>query len=300
MSVPQFGSIEVLHFETSHAPTIAAPLPGLPPWVYRFASMVRTASSEGKALSVALGFLAAIRMLAPAKARRLLPLLRESYREMRKDDGFRRLSSAVPYCFATARHSRGHAFLSVPANASAASPTILLLHGFGGNLLFQMHAITRELPEAVVVAPSWQLSWSDGPLADRLGLLHDAISAVSAKLGFKLRPPCAIGISQGGVAAFELLDAAPALCSSLLGISTGASLPLAPTFPKIPVAMAHGTLDDHIAPEDARATVAALLDRGMDVKFGEVSDADHYLLLSHRAALGRFMRSHLAAALGPA
>ena len=228
--------------------------------------------------------------------KKLRALLANAYRSIESQDAFKGIKSSMPYCFATREHTHGHAYLLVPRNANPCSPMILLLHGYGGNLLFQIHAIIQELPSAIIVAPSWQIDWSQGPVENRIALIEDSFRAASAVLGFEFKRPWVIGISQGGIAAFEMLPSEPSLFAGMLGISTCASLPLDAHFPTVPVWMAHGMRDDIIGIDDARLTVAALIDRGVSVEIGEVADADHFLLLSHREALGRFVRPRLGVA----
>jgi len=60
----------------------------------------------------------------------------EAYDAMNTDPHCAELSSALGEIFATDPERNGHYFVYVPTEASRDAPTIVFLHGYGGNLKF--------------------------------------------------------------------------------------------------------------------------------------------------------------------
>jgi predicted esterase len=287
------GEVYDLLFPSRHTPAAAVLPSSFPRWCIGFARLVSTPWREGKLLSLASTFRFGGALTAD-KARSLGSLFSMAYRDIACHRAFHDVRSAVPYCLSTQRPTQGHAFLYRPSAASSESPVIVLLHGYGGNLLFTMHAIVCEFPGAVIVAPSWQINWSDGPIEHRTALIEDALSATSQRLQMEVSRPWLFGVSQGGIAAFLLASARPDMFAGLVGISTYARFPAALCLPRAyQVRIVHGIQDDRIPIDSARQTVQGLLASGCDAKIDEIADADHWLLLSHRSRLGEFLRAEL-------
>ncbi len=93
-------------------------------------------------------------------------LLAKAYAGIVVSPSFMLVGSAVPFCVSPAPRG-GHYFLHVPRGSDTATPVLLLLHGWGGNLLYFPWAIWKEVPDCILIAPSWQINWSDGTFANR-------------------------------------------------------------------------------------------------------------------------------------
>jgi predicted esterase len=221
-------------------------------------------------------------------------LLAKAYAEIAVSPSFMLTGSAVPFCLSPEPEG-GHYFLHVPRGADSSTPVLLLLHGYGGNLLYFPWAIWKEVPNAILIAPSWQINWSEGPFAKRKIYLKAALAHASEKVGIRLRDPWLVPLSQGGPMAFRLAASMPEYFSGLLGISTFAEK--LNDFTKLesdfPVRMLHGDHDVRVPSRAARDTVAAIQQSGGDARITTIQGANHFLLLSHREKTGEFLRKNI-------
>lgn len=221
-------------------------------------------------------------------------LLARAYAGMAVCPSFMLTGSAVPFCMSTEPEG-GHYFLHVPDGADSSTPVLLLLHGSGGNLLFFPWAIWKEVPEAILIAPSWQINWSDGCFEDRRRYVEAALAHVGEKTGISLKAPWLVPLSQGGPTAFKLAASMPSRFSGLLGISTFADDmgDLTKLEPNFPVRMLHGDHDLRVACGDACDAVIAIQRSGGDAKITAIQGANHWLLLSDRKKVGNFLRENI-------
>jgi len=189
----------------------------------------------------------------------------------------------------------GHYFLHVPRGADASTPVLLLLHGYGGNLLYFPWSIWKELPNCILIAPSWQTNWSEGTFANRRRYVDAALAHAAERIGVRLQLPWIVPLSQGGPLAFALAATLSGKFSGLLGISTTADnlRELERLKPDIPVRLRHGEHDSQIPYRQAHDTVIAIQKSGGDAKITKIKGATHFCLLSHRKRVGDFIRKHV-------
>lgn len=232
--------------------------------------------------------------LLPGQGKKLGRLMGEAYGNMARTRGYLFTGSAVPF-FLGSKPKGGHFFLHVPKGADPSTPVLLLLHGYGGNLLYFPWAVQKEMPECVLVAPSWQVAWTEGSFKNRRDYVEMALSHASDKIGWRLQKPWLVPLSQGGSMAFELAAKRTAKFTGLLGISTFAentdsvrSLPSS-----FPVRLLHGDADDRIPCECVSKTIRAIRGAGGDAKITVIPGADHFLILSHRKQMGKFLRENI-------
>jgi pimeloyl-ACP methyl ester carboxylesterase len=221
-------------------------------------------------------------------------LMAKAYADMTISPSFMLTGSAVPFSLST-KSEGGHYFLHVPRGADASTPVLLLLHGFGGNLLYFPWAIWKEHPDCILIAPSWQINWSEGTFAKRRRYVKAVLAHVEKHIGARLQAPWIVPLSQGGPMAFKLAAALPEQFSGLLGVSTFAdNLRL---FEKLksdfPVRLLHGDHDARIPYSQARVTVSMIQQSGGDAEMTTIKGANHFLIISHRKKVGDFLRKHI-------
>jgi hypothetical protein len=214
-------------------------------------------------------------------------LFRRAYSGIAVDRDMHSLPSAIGKTLLP-RPGVGHAFLSVPPILDAAKTPIMFLHGYGGNLLWNMWGLRQCSSDRLLLLPSWSISWSDGGSSstlDRLQYLHDLKQCLARQHGMTFNRPWLYALSGGGPAAYWLVDADPALYAGLVALATAplGEAPLA--IPDgLPVLMINGTRDGQFPATDAMRDCLAMRKRGINCHFAEM-DADHYFFLSRTQAM---------------
>jgi|GEM_PF-1833793 len=253
---------------------------------------VRHPMAEGMLMSALCTYLEKTGGLMP-RERGLGRLMVQAYGDMAKSASFWLTGSAVPFCLST-RPKGGHLFLHVPKEANSSTPVLLLLHGYGGNLLYFPWAIWKEVPECILIAPSWQVDWTAGDFDGRQTYVEEALKVASEKIGTSLAKPWLVPLSQGGPMAFELAVAKPNAFSGLLGISTfHGNAPIAKLPKRFPIRLIHGDNDERISVDVALAAANSIQRSGGNAKTTIIKGADHFLLLSHRKQMGDFLRNEM-------
>ncbi len=221
-------------------------------------------------------------------------ILAKAYAEISVSPPFMLVGSAVPFCLSPEPED-GRYFLHMPRGADSSTPVLLLLHGYGGNLLYFPWAIWKEIPEAILIAPSWQINWSEGTFAQRRKYVESALAHAREQTGFHLQDPWLVPLSQGGPTAFLLAAAMPDRFSGLLGISTFANdlKALKKLDADFPIRMLHGGIDNRLPCGQACDVVLAIDQSGGDAEITILKDATHWLILSHRTQVGDFLRKSL-------
>ncbi len=221
-------------------------------------------------------------------------LMAKAYADMAISPSFMLTRTAVPFCLST-KPEGGHYFLHVPRGADASTPVLLLLHGYGGNLLYFPWAIWKELSDCILIAPSWQINWSAGTFANRRRYADAALAHAEKKIGARLQSPWIVPLSQGGPMAFNLAATSPEKFSGLLGLSTTADnlRDMKKLEPDFRVRLLHGDQDTRIPCAQACGTVIAIQQSGGDAKITAIKGACHFLLLSHRKKMGDFLRDNI-------
>lgn len=276
-----------IHFKSPIHPTPAG-LGGMMPDALRH---LRAACMHGAAEGAALaGYcqLMQVRKQFPPGEKGLAGLMARAYGAMAANPAFWACGSAVPFCLSP-KPKNGQYFLHKPRNADRSTPVLLLLHGYGGNLLYFPWAIQQAVPECILVAPSWQIDWSDGAFHDRRDYLEMALADASDRLGFRAKEVWLVPLSQGGPTAFQILAESPGKYCGLLGISTwGAASRI-----RKRIRLLHGDEDERISIDGAKETVRAICAQGGDVGLSTVLGANHFLLLSHPPEVKKFLRETL-------
>ena len=249
----------------------------------------RNAIMEGAGLAAFCPLLARFGWLQPGEDN-LGSLMADACKQMATSRSFAFTGSAVPFCLSD-KPKGGHYFLHLPKAVDEFTPVLLLFHGWGGNLLFFPWAIWKEHPECIIIAPSWQVDWTDGGFEDRRRYVHTALTHVEQTVVFRLGKPWLIPLSQGGGMAFQLAAAEPKRYKGLIGISTAAaSLADAKRLDsKFPVRLLQGSKDARIEEGYVTDTILAIQKHGGDAHHTVIQPANHWLILSHRERVGTFL-----------
>lgn len=272
------------------ASTVTPSQPKIPSAIHAILRAMNAAcfhpAAEGTLVSACCHFMNAAGRLEPGESD-LGWMMTRGYADIARCRSFMLTRPAVSFCLAK-KPKGGHYFLHVPSHAHADTPVLLLLHGFGGNLLYFPWAIWKEMPHCIIIAPSWQINWSEGGFEDRKQYLKEVLAHAQAQIGFHTQRPWLIPLSQGGEIAFQLAASQPEKFSGLLGIS---SLSDPEGIPRgFPIRLIHGDDDRRFPWEQACDTVISIQKSGGDAKFTLVRDANHFVLLSSRRKIGNFLK----------
>ena len=181
----------------------------------------------------------------------------------------------------------------VPATDVASAPTLLLLHGTGGNENDLLELGRSLAPEANLLSPRGQISENGMPrffrrlaegVFDEADLIHrthelaDFIATAAKHYGFSPESVTAVGYSNGANIAASLMLLRPGVLRS--AVLLRAMVPLIPeTTPDLAgtrVFLASGLSDPILPIDNARRLAAMLRDGGAEVEFHEI-DAGHQL-----------------------
>lgn len=132
--------------------------------------------------------------LTEAQSAVLRPLMVERYRIIADSPVFSRAESLLADCFQEGKAARGSANLYVPDKASASTPVIVFLHGYGGSFLWYQHWLAELFPDTIILCPAYGLNPATMPAAS----MKEAMAAAAKHLGFQLPPASLIGLSAGG------------------------------------------------------------------------------------------------------
>ena len=226
----------------------------------------------------------------------LTSLLRKAYRAIKADPVLRSIRRAPT----TSRNRRdpflGHYYYCLPEDGGGGKSPIIFLHGYGGNFLFYVWAMRSGFPDRIVLFPSWGYRWDLGPLCDRLARIEEVQRDFASKADVTIQKPWLFGISQGGVAAFELAAGQPHDSTQFRGLVSLASCPeTAPTLPsRFPVLMLNGAFDRMFSSRVAEAMCEAMNRQGADAVFQRLPE-DHFFILSAPDRTMREIRAFIEA-----
>jgi len=152
--------------------------------------------NEGAVVQLALAQ-PAVLGLTEAQGAVLRPLMVERYRLIAESPVFAAASSLLADCYHEGRAVLGSANLYVPDEASAGTPVIVFLHGYGGSFLWYQHWLAGVFPDSIILCPAYGMS----PATIPADYVKEALEAASKHLGLQLQKPSLIGLSAGGFGA---------------------------------------------------------------------------------------------------
>lgn len=218
--------------------------------------------------------------------------LRSLYSEMKQDSQVLQLLQTRSFdaCIVPKeKTTHGHYYLRHVPNA----PVMVFLHGYGGNLLFNIWAMMKALPDWTLIHPSWGLDWWLAEVGDKIDYLQDLAKDYTQRSGEPLNKPWLAGLSDGGMAAFELASAQPQNYSGLISL---ASSPNTDTylFPAgYPICMINGSEDDRFPINQAMLFALKFLERGVKIQIAEMKGEGHFFLLSSTLKMGKAISSFI-------
>jgi pimeloyl-ACP methyl ester carboxylesterase len=218
-------------------------------------------------------------------------LFSEAYQQIATNELFSELSSAVPFCLSPNAPQQGHYFSYLPAELNENTPSIVFLHGDGGNMLCYLWALQQEFPDHIILSPSWGMHWPFPEVLPAQQYLADMSNHFEGTYNRKISKPWMFALSGGGPAGFFLTSLSP---NSYRGMISIASLPCMDADdlnfpPRYPVLLVNGAQDNRMPIIDAYLAVRDLMALNVNAKIAEI-ESDHFFILSHRELMGNYIR----------
>ncbi|WP_442509182.1 alpha/beta hydrolase [Novipirellula sp. SH528] len=244
---------------------------------------------EGLQLIAAIGLLANRFGLSQTQAVDLRNGFGESYKAMNSDPQCAGLTSALDEIFASDPERQGHYFVYVPTEPSVAAPTILFLHGYGGNLKYYIWALKEAFPDSVIVAPTWGIGWHDGDVV----YVDEVCRNVETHFRISLGNKWVMGLSAGGPAGFRVMNRKPSDYEGYICIASGLPQQRAAelSFTE-PILMLNGINDVRFPIQFVRRGIAEMESHGLCVEQVEL-DRDHFFLLTQRVETFQIIESFI-------
>ncbi len=286
MALDTNGTVSSLFFRTSISPPVYPIPPNLKPNEPLF-RMGLQSLPEGALVTGALLLGGEQLGLTANESTNLNALLTTTYSQIDTDPAFAKVASALPFCFASQRQTNGHYFLYRPNALPKAPECIVFLHGYGGNFQFYTWVLKEAFPQAVILAPSWGVSWNRGSPA----YLKDMLADAEGRLGIPLKRPWLMAISAGGRGGFLLYNQQPDLFQGYVCL---ASVPEYPTALRkdLRVLMINGTRDPMVPIEIARRQAGLAKRNVTSLSYKEI-ESDHFFILSRRAETFKEIRNFM-------
>lgn len=210
----------------------------------------------------------------------LAPLVSDAYSRIYADVAFSNVPSALPYCFSGTKPTAGHYFLYRPAEVPENPTCIVFLHGYGGNFQLYTWVLKEEFPDAVILAPSWGISWYGGSTT----YLKDALADAERRTGASLGRPWLVGISAGGRGGFPLYNQTPTLFRGFVCIANAPETEVARSLQSnLRILMLNGTDDDMVPLHIARQQVQFAKRALPTLRYQEIR-GNHFFLLGDRTS----------------
>ena len=211
------GKVLSVHFETRATPPVFRVPASLKKNEAVFRAGLRTLP-EGLLVIGALTVGSSELSLSDRQTASLTPLVTEAYASIAADPAFAGVPSALPYCFSTTRPTSGHYFLYRPETLPENPTCIVFLHGYGGNFQFYTWVLKEEFREAVILAPSWGVSWHRGSAT----YVEDMLADARRRVGVPLARPWLMAISAGGRGGFIIYNQKPDAFAGYISLASAA------------------------------------------------------------------------------
>jgi len=213
---------------------------------------------------------------------RVQALLNARYTEMDADPEWRALASPLSSAFQQMTPSM---IVVAPRGVDPrTAPVVCFLHGYGGNGKLFAWLVSRALPQMWVIAPSHGLTWSK----PRLGHLDAALGRFEALSGIPSPRYWLVGLSDGGVGAFEIYGARP---TRIAGMVSVVGVPRRDAVTRLPqdgrVLMLNGRRDRFVGADTVAERFPTLAARVRHAELEWYDDGHYFLLDDDGKALER-------------
>jgi len=282
------GRVCSVYFDTSCQMPVFSASPENEP-VAKSLQWVVGNAPEGVQLTTGITLLAKQFSLNRTQARALRTGFGEAYEAINTDPQCEEMPSALDEIFATDPERKGHYFVYVPPKTSVTAPTIVFLHGYGGNLKFYIWALKVAFPNSAIIAPTWGIGWHNGDVT----YVDEVCRDVETRFGLSLANKWLMGLSAGGPTGFRVMSDKRSDYLGYVCIASGlnqqrvASLAFAE-----PVLMLNGKNDVRFPIEFVRRSAAKMKKHGVRVEQLEL-DSDHFFLLTDRGETLRKIESFI-------
>jgi predicted esterase len=232
-------------------------------------------------------------LLTAAQCRQLKRLTRSLYRQLEADADFRALGSMMQNAYDDVigvpdRHRHSYVYVPRTLDRTRPAPVLVFFHGSGGN--FKAYSwILAEVADRlgfIVVAPTNGFgNWRE---ADTLDCLDAALRGAEHVAKVDRTRVHVMGLSNGGLAISQLAGAQGARFASLIFLSPVfddaqiKSAEFARQCRDRPVLVLTGAGDDRIPLDYVETNVRQMEQRGVRVEMQVFTDANHFLIFSHR------------------
>jgi predicted esterase len=228
--------------------------------------------------------------LSSNQSTNLTPLVADVYSKIYADPAFASVPSALPYCFSPTKPTSGHYFLYRPDKMPANPTCIVFLHGYGGNFQFYTWVLKQEFPDAVILTPSWGISWHRGTTTYLKEMLADA----ERRTGVHFDKPWLMGISAGGRGGFNIYNQMPSRFRGYVCIANAPETRVARSLRSdLRILMLNGTQDEMVPLHIARQQMQLAKRRVPTLSYQEIN-GNHFFLLSDRQSTFGAIREFMA------
>ncbi len=287
--VAQAGQVESRYFPTDEVLPLFEPPPSLEREYALFQKSLPFLS-EGLVVLSVISFGAQETDVSPQQQQALMAGFNDVYLNIAHDEAMRRVPHSLAYSYQSVTPTQGHYYAYWPEHVTPDTPSIIFLHGFGGNFLYYTWLLKEEFPDAIILLPTYTYSWFDGSL----DYLREAEADFEARHpGVAIDDPWLIALSAGGPAGFRLYNAAP---DDFAGFVCLASAPLglrARDFKRdLNIYMLNGATDDRIDIDDVRQMAKQFQRQIPGLKYQELP-GDHFFMLTDRKETFERVRSYM-------
>ncbi|MES2594463.1 MAG: alpha/beta hydrolase [Verrucomicrobiota bacterium] len=217
----------------------------------------------------------------------LRPLMIERYRLIAKSPVFSKAESLLADCFQETQAVRGSANLYVPDGATANTPVILFLHGYGGSFLWYQHWLAERFPDSIILCPAYGIS----PSTISPEYVSESMAAASKQLGFSLKPACLIGLSAGGFGACRIYVSDAENYSKMICMAAFPPEETLSHFKKdsAPLFVAGGA-EFFVKSGQLGRSVQSIRRNVASVEMKAIPGADHFFMLTHPEATSEILK----------
>ena len=262
---------------------------------------------EGDQLLAIFTLMPMVDQLFTAKqARELKALTSSLYRELESDRDFRALGSDMQSAyddFLVGPASGTHAFVYIPVglNRREPRPVLVFFHGSGGNFKTYTRILSKLADQFsfVLVAPSGGAgNWTS---EDSQRCLEVSLAAAERRAKIDHESIYVMGLSNGGKAVSQLAQRQGAKFRSLIYISpvfddeTIGSSAFVNQCQGRSILVISGDRDDRVPIYYVEDNVRKMVGAGLHAELKTLSDADHFLMFSHRSQMVQILSAHIAA-----